>query len=174
MHQRWSRMREERAYEKAYGKPGSSRRARVLEDSPFPRKRKPRLKAIITLVVVGFLFVGAARIVFYPYDEYRPEFEARLGKMLGVDEVKIGNIRLTFTPLPSIVLDQVVIGSHSDATADSVSMSPDPSLLLGGNLFREVHIAGLTVREPFIISMSNWFSPESIEGLRLEKVAGLS
>jgi hypothetical protein len=176
MLQRWSQMREERAYERAYGKPGDSDAKALTEDSPFPRKRKPKLKTIVTLALSGFLVVGAARIVFYPYDEYRPVFEARLGKMLAADEVKIGNVRLAFTPLPLLVMDHVVIGSGSDAIADSISMSPDPGLLFGGRTFREVRIAGLAVREPFIGRMSQWFPAESMEGLPLEKmdVDGLS
>lgn len=176
MRQRWSQMREERAYEKAYGKPGADDAKAMSEELRLPRKRKPKLKSIVSLALLAFLAVGSARVVFYPYDEYRPAFEARLSGMLAADTVRIGNVRLAFTPAPALVLDNIVVGSASDATVDSISMSPDPGLLLGGQIFREVHVAGLTVREPFISTMPRWFSAESLQGFRLEKVAvsGLS
>ena len=159
----WSQVREERAYERAYGKPSEGR---IL-----PRKRKLKMKKIIAVVLLGILIVVAARIVFYPYDEYRPEFEARIGRMLAVDEVKIGSVRLALTPEPRLLLERIVIGNDSDATIDSISMLPDPAFLIGGRLFRDARVTGLNARESFVERMAQWFPAGSIDDLMLDQMS---
>ncbi len=168
MRQRWLQMREERTYEVAYGKPNTSDAGAFSSPRRYPRRRL-NLKAIMSFVLIGIVVVGSARVVFYPYDEYRPAFEARLSKMFA-DRVTIGNVRLSFAPFPVLVLERVVVGSDADTTAATVTLVPDPRLVLGGQQFRAAKVSGLNIKEGGINKLSKWFLPGSIGDLQLDQV----
>ncbi|MBI4996663.1 MAG: hypothetical protein HZC22_07145 [Rhodocyclales bacterium] len=153
---RWRQIREERAYEKAYGTPSSTQEA----IAPPSRRRigRRRIKLVPVMLVVLMLAAGfaAVRVVLYPYDEYRPDVEAQLSRMLA-DEVRVGHIKLVFAPFPTFILHNVVVGRNADATAEQVSIVPNPGFILGGQPVRAARINGLQVRESAIGKTTKWF-----------------
>ncbi len=168
LRQRWQQMREERAYEKAYGQP-----SKVAADPPLPPTRLPRrklkLKPILMTILVGLVVFGALRIILYPYDEYRPTVEAQLSRMLS-DEVKVERITFSPLPIPTFNLHHVTVGAAAYATADEVTLVPDWLTLMGGKLFRNATVRKLQLREGALEKLDKWFLRENMGDIELENV----
>jgi hypothetical protein len=174
--QRWGQMREERTYENAYGKASkvmvdaSPAPDVAISSPPFKSRPKRNIRAALAFALVVLSFLGLAWVIFYPYDEYRPAFEARLSKILA-DDVSIGNVKLSFTPSPVLLLERVVVGRDANTTIDAVGLTPDVRLLLSDQPFREVKLTGLRMREAGISRLSDWFPRDSIKHLNIERLA---
>jgi hypothetical protein len=169
--QRWTQAQEERTYEKAYGKPS---RLDIDSNRPSwsepPRRRKRNLRPLIYGVMLGVLALGALRVVFYPYEEYRPAIEARLTKMLD-DDVKVGgDVKLVFSPQPALVLGRVSVGSKEYATADNLRLVLDPRSLIGGLRFREAVVEGGKLRPDGFPRLVKWFAPGTMGDVQVGRV----
>lgn len=157
---RWHQVREERAYEKAYGTP-SAQEAPVTVAPRRRFRRRIRLMPIIAFAVLVAIVVGAARVIFYPYDEFRPEVEKQLSGILA-DEVKVAHVRLAFLPLPTFVLEQVTVGRAPEATIESIAIEPSPAFAFGGAAVRAIRVNGIRVEERLIGKTAGWFVPGSM------------
>jgi len=167
MRNRWHQVREERAYEKAYGSPGAQE---AIPSSPRPRLgRRIKLMPIVLGALIAAAVFGVLRVVLYPYDEYRPAIEAQLSRMLG-DEVSVGGVRLAFAPLPLFTLRTVSVGRNADATAEQISIVPNPALVFGGPPIRTVRIDGLQVRESAFGKVGKWFLPGTMGEFQLDEI----
>jgi hypothetical protein len=168
MRKRWHQMREERAYEKAYGTP-TDNVADVVSTRRVYLRRRIKLKPIIFAIIGGLVVFGVARVVFYPYDEHRPAIEAQLSRMLG-DEVTVGSVKLSFVPFPAFKLQRLTVGSDAGVVADTVTLVPDLGFVSGGQLFRSASVTGVEVREKALGKMGNWFLAENMNGVYLDRV----
>jgi len=158
--------REEAIYEEAYGKEV------VDEVAPLPVKETG-----VTLVFRwSWLLVGAFGLVaaslltllLFPYDSYRPEFEQRLSRAVG-DEVKVGQVRLAFTPYPVMVLDRVSVGSDPYLTANTVQLQPEFGSIVGPR-YREVVLQGVRVKEGGLGKFSAWLLPAAMGDAAAERI----
>lgn len=165
---RWRQIREERAYEKAYGTP-SSTQVKIAPPSRRRIGRRVKLAPIMLVVLVVAAGFAAMRVVLYPYGEFRPEVEAHLSRMLA-DEVRVGDIKLVFAPTPTFTLQNVVVGRNADATAEQVSIVPNPGYIFGGQPVRAARINGLQVRESAIGMATKWFLPGSMGEYQLDRI----
>jgi hypothetical protein len=166
MRKRWHQLREERAYEKAYGTPSAQ------EPIAPPKRRlgrRIRLVPIILFVLAAAVIFGVLRVVLYPYDEYRPAIEAHLARMLG-DEVGVGNVSLVFAPIPTFTVDKVVVGRNADATAERISLVPNPGFIFGGQPIRAARVDGLQIRESAIANLGKWFLPGSMGEFQVDRI----
>jgi len=78
------------------------------------------------------LLLGTA--LFYPYGKYRTQIEAGLSEMTG-QTVKITDVEMRFSPMPSLVVSQLSIGAGGDAgtiTVEEVRAAPSLGYMLGG------------------------------------------
>lgn len=167
MRKRWHQLREERAYEKAYGTPSAQEPI-----APPPRRRlgrKIRFAPIMLAALIAAAVFGVARVVLYPYDEYRPAIEAHLTRMLG-DEVGVGNISLVFAPVPTFTVDKVVVGRDADATAERISLVPNPGFIFGGQPIRAARVDGLQIRESAIGKLGKWFLPGTMGEFQVDRI----
>jgi hypothetical protein len=167
---RWHQMREERAYEKAYGTP-SQEDAEPPPDrrTAFPRRRM-KLKSVLGATALMLVAFAIARVVLYPYDEHRPAIEAQISTMLD-DEVKIGKIALVFSPWPAFKGTGLVVGKDADVIVEQVMMKLDPGYLLGEQPFRSASISGLEFRERAIGKMNRWFLPANMGSFYLDQIS---
>jgi hypothetical protein len=167
MRNRWHQAREERAYEKAYGTPSAD------ESVTPPRRprigRRIKVMPILLIGLVAAVVVGAVRVVLYPYDEYRPDVESQLSRMLA-DEVRIGRVKLVFSPAPTFILQKVSVGQNADVTAEQISIIPNPGFIFGGPPLRTARAAGLVVRESAIGKIPKWFLPGSMREFQLDRI----
>lgn len=168
MRKRWHQMREERAYEKAYGTP-TDNAVDIISSRRTHLRRRIRLKPLVFAIFAGLVVFGVARVVFYPYDEYRPAIEAQLSRMLG-EEVTVGSVKLSFVPLPAFVLQRLVVGRGADVVADTVTLVPDLGFISGGQLFQSARVAGVEVREKALGKLDKWFLTENMNGVHLDRV----
>jgi len=168
MRKRWHQMREERAYEKAYGTPTDNV---AVDVSPRRTnlRRRIRLKPVVFAVLAGLIVFGLARVVFYPYDEHRPAIEAQLSRMLG-DQVTVGSVKLSFVPFPAFELRRLTVGSGAGVVADKVTLVPDPGFISGGQLFQSARATGVEVREEALGKLDKWFLTENMNGVQLDQV----
>lgn len=172
----WQRMgarrgqaREEAIYENAYGQEDND----AIKDLPIRqasfRIRKFKLGPMIALALAGALVLGVLRVVLYPYEEYRPRIEARLARMLD-DEVRVGNVRVSFMPLPVIVLEEVTVGAEVYAIANSVRLAPEFGSLLDGRQFRQIKVEGLLLRNSGLDRLARWFRPAGMENAGIPRI----
>lgn len=172
----WQRMgarrrqsREEAIYENAYGQDDND----AFKDLPIRResfrRRKFKLGPMIALALAGALVLGVLRVVLYPYEEYRPGVEAQLARMLD-DDVRVGNVRVGFMPLPVIVLEQVTVGAEAYATADSVRLAPEFGSPLNGRRFRQIKVEGLLLRDSGLDRLARWFRPAGMENAGIPRI----
>jgi hypothetical protein len=168
MRNRWHQVREERAYEKAYGT--TSSHEEPIE--PPRRRRLGRRFKLVPILLYGLaaaIVAGTVRVILYPYDEYRPEIEAHLSRMFA-DEVSVGSVKLEFAPFPTFTLRNVAIGRNSDATAEQVSIVPNPALLFGGEPIRTARISRLQLRESALGKIEKWLLPGTMREYQLDRI----
>jgi len=157
-------VREEALYEEAYGRAVDTPAPEPFVPKAAPAtapglrpKRKLRLGRLALIAALVALVLAVLRVVFYPYDEYRPRFEEALTQVLG-DPVSIRNLRVTFLPMPLIVLEKVSIGGTPPyATVDTIRLSPELSSLFGEHRYRQAAVQGLTVSAAGVGRLSRWF-----------------
>jgi hypothetical protein len=154
--------REEAVFAQAYEEEAVPASAPVEAEPGGALKTKRRRKALIAMLAVAAVILAALaallRVLFYPYDEYRPAFERHLAAMLD-DRVSIGLLRVTFAPMPILWLEKVAVGDGAYATAETIRLLPEPASLLGDRLrFLSVSVDGLVVRDAAFASMGRWFS----------------
>ena len=168
---------EEALFEKAYVEASVEEAPVVIAKPPArARERKIKLGPILAVTAMATVVLGISRLVFYPYDEYRPEFERRLSRMLD-DTVKIGNVRVGFIPWPVISLERVTVGGTVYANIDAIRIVPEPwTLIAGRQQYQQVVVEGMRIQDSGITRLGHWFSPGSMEDVRLDKfeVTGLS
>jgi len=155
---RRAQAKEERAYEKAYGE---VRHDDMVSSPAWPqptRKRRTfKVGATLTWVTLALAAAGVLRMMFYPYDEYRPAIEAQLSRVLG-DTVTVGKVRGTLTPLPTLVLEGVRVGADGYATADAILLAPELLSLTSGDRYREISVSGLRMRDSGLARLPAWFA----------------
>ncbi len=171
-----ARAQEEALYERAYG---SEAMDRELVDPvsidpsmapPLPTTR-PRInpgsliKGGLLVLVIGLV----AAVAFYPYDNYRPEFEQRLAAITN-DSVKIGALRVAFMP-PAVVLENVTLGNPVYAEAAAIRLLPDASFPFAGANFRKAEIDGLRMQEAILPRLSQWFAPSAMGEARIGEIS---
>jgi hypothetical protein len=161
----WQATRQERAqakeealYEAAYGKDA----VEEIDARPPPPPKRPGVTVVfrwswLVIGAVGVVALALLTLVLFPYDNYRPEFEQRLSQALG-DEVKIGEVRLGFSPYPGIVLERVSVGADPYLTANHVQLLPEFGSLFGPR-YREAQVDGVRVKEFGLGRFSKWFLP---------------
>lgn len=151
---RWTHMREEQTYERAYG--------RTHADAPVTiSRRKSRPGRMLGWMLILALFATIGWVVLYPYNEYRSEFEDRLAELLGAGDVSIANVTLTMFPRPGLQLENVRIGSNVDASIRSILLEPGLTYFIGDEPIAKATIIGASVREPLIARLRTTF-PEGV------------
>jgi hypothetical protein len=168
--QRWMQVQEERTYEKAYGKPSRLDVDTRPNWTVTPRRRKRNMKPVFVGLVLLALALGVLRVVFYPYDEYRPAIEAKLTKMLDDDVKMTGDVKLVFSPTPALVFGPISVGSTEYAAADRVRLVLDPRSLLGSPRYREIFVEGARLRPGGFLRLARWFAPGSMGDLHVGRV----
>ncbi len=161
---------EEALFEKAYVE-ASADEAPVVSKSSAPQgERKFKLGPVIAVTALATAVLGISRLVFYPYDEYRPEFEQRLSAMLD-DTVRIGNVRVGFIPWPIVTLERVRVGGATVyADIEAVRIVPELWTLVGsGHQYQQVVVDGMRIQDAGLTRLGRWFLPAGMGGVQLDK-----
>ena len=166
---RRAQVREERIYEKAYGQDSHTHVGMTEVRIRPPRKKRTKVGRIVAIALLAALALGVLRTLLYPYNEYRPDIEARLSKMLD-DEVRIAAVKVSFLPQPMIMLEGVRVGVDAYATADMIRMKLEPRSLLEGLRYREVKVEGLHLRGSGLGRVSRWFQPANMGEVPFDRV----
>lgn len=115
---------------------------RAVDEMPPLRRVRP-LSAVRLLF--GLLVLLCAGAVFYPYNNFKPDIEAALGKTLQAP-VRIGNVALGLLPRPALMLQNVDIGAQGEAHIDEIRIQSLLSLSGSGrHMIPAVDIAGLSM-----------------------------
>ena len=130
----------------------------------------------IVLATVGALCV---LVVVQPFNSYLPEFEAAISAASG-RSAKVGGLRLSVYPQPSIVLGDVRIGEDGDEIyIDEIRLQPSIGTLMAEKtIFREVMVSGVSLPVEVIaglpaifVALSNPSARFGIDHLGFEKAA---
>lgn len=97
----------------------------VVEEAARPlRRRGPLLTPKrIAAAVAGLLLVLVVGVLFYPYGNYKPQIEAALSATLG-QPVRVGAVGASFTPVPTLVLSGVGVGTDAQISVAEVRAVP--------------------------------------------------
>jgi hypothetical protein len=157
-------------FEKAYVEASAEEAPVDIKPSARQGERKVKLGPILAVTALATAVLGISRLVFYPYDEYRPEFERRLSGMLD-DAVKIGNVRVGFIPWPVVTLERISIGNSAVyANIDAVRIVPELWTLMGGrHQYQQVVVDGMRIQDAGLSRLGRWFLPASMENVQLDK-----
>lgn len=157
--------KEEAIYEEAYGRDVAEE---IEIHAPKPGITLTFRWSWLIVAAVGLVAVALLTLVLFPYDNYRHEFEQRLGLAVG-DTVRIGEVRLAFAPYPAIELDRVSLGSDPYVTANKIQL-----LAMYGSIFgpryREVSIHGMQVKEAGLDRLSKWFLPTGMGDATVDRL----
>ena len=122
------------------------------------RGTRGRFLSVLALVVAMLALVAATASRLYPYDRYRPNLERRLSATLG-QPVRIGAISFTWAPLPSILLDHVVIGEDERLSVAAMRVVPDPRSIFRDELVvYDLNLEGFAVTGEALLAVSGWLS----------------
>jgi AsmA-like C-terminal region len=169
----WESARKERAqakeeaiYEEAYGKD-------PIEEVDVLPLRRPGITLVfrwswLVTAAIGFAAVALLTLVLFPYDNYRHDFEQRLGLAVG-DEVRIGEVRLVFTPYPAIELDRVSVGSDPYVTINKVQLLAEFGSFMGPR-YRQVNVKSMHVKEAGLDRLSKWFLPAGLGDAAIDRM----
>jgi hypothetical protein len=105
--------------------PSAQEQAAINEaNARLLKRRTPLLTPKRIFGGLGALFVILVlTVIFFPYSNYQPRIEAALSAAVG-QPVKIGSVRATFAPAPTLVLSQVGIGAVTPITISEVRAIP--------------------------------------------------
>lgn len=116
------------------GAPTSFSRSAIPEAASQPvsaprleRKRRFRPAAAVRLLL-GLFVVFCLGLVFYPYNLFKPDIEAALGKFLQMP-VQVGNVAVGLLPRPALLLQNVEVGEKSGVHVDEIRVPAAMSLL---------------------------------------------
>ncbi|HTY99506.1 MAG TPA: hypothetical protein VMB75_06705, partial [Rhodocyclaceae bacterium] len=89
-------------------------RASSQEKSGPPARRAARRGhplQLLAMLAIGLAVAALLGLLLYPYGMYRADMERRLSAALG-DSVSIGDVGVSFAPLPYITLHRVSVGAE--------------------------------------------------------------
>jgi hypothetical protein len=112
--------------------------------------------------VCGALGLAVTALLLYPYDNYRPEVEAVLTRMLQ-QPVKAARLHATFLPHPGLVLEGVHVGQGEGIAIASVRFLPQ---LGHWRTLKQVEVRGVSLPLPVLANVPEW-----IQGARTASVA---
>ncbi|HTY99980.1 MAG TPA: AsmA-like C-terminal region-containing protein, partial [Rhodocyclaceae bacterium] len=167
---------EEDAVEEAMAEALLAPKARVSsqeESGPPPRRavRGGHPLQLLGILTLGLALAALLGLLLYPYGMYRAAMERRLSAALG-DSVSIGDVGVSFAPLPYITLHRVSVGAEPYATAATVRVLPElGSLFEEHKILREVRVAGLDLRDQAVVPMGKWFPADRAGGLTIRRLA---
>lgn len=81
----------------------------------------------VTLFVLCFAVIA---LLIYPYDRHREDLERLASDWVGLP-VTTSNVRLVFSPLPALSLEQLRIGNAPGVVLGNLHVLPDPVSLFG-------------------------------------------
>lgn len=161
---------EEAQFEKAYVETSTEDVTAIVRPSVQTAKRKLKWGPLLAMALLVAVVLGVSRLVFYPYDEHRAEFEQRLSAMLD-DTVKIGNLRVSFVPLPVLALEQVTVGAPAYAKIEAIRLLPEPWTLIGEHQrYRQVVVEGMRVEDVAAAKIGRWFPSASMDGVDIGQI----
>ncbi len=102
----------------------------------------------VALGLLVALVLAVIRLVFYPYDEFRPGIEAALSRIIG-DRVSVGVMRVSFLPRPVIVLEKLSLGNTPYASIETARIPLDIASLSNGEVRAggEARLEGVRIDE---------------------------
>lgn len=108
--------------------------------------RSWRFRPVILLqLLLGLLVLSCLGVVFYPYNDFKPDIEAALGQAFQAP-VRIGNVSLGLLPRPALSLQGVKIGAQGEASADEIRVLSLFALLgRGQRQIPAIEISGLAI-----------------------------
>ena len=134
---------------------------------------------VIVLATASALCVVVLTVLFFPSNNYLPEFEAAISNVCG-RPAKVGALRLDVYPQPSIVLGDVRVGAGKDEIRiDEIRLRPTIGTLMAARMtFREVMVSGVSLPVEAVAGLPSIFatlsSPSSrfgVDRFGLEKAA---
>lgn len=78
---------------------------------------------------LGLLLIALLIVLFYPYNNFKPEIEAAATQLLQAP-VKVGSVGISFWPSPALTLSDVRLGDAEQGSIELVRI-PSPQALLG-------------------------------------------
>jgi len=167
---------DEDVYERAYGieDPAPAPLIEAAPDNgkkPLSRKTRQRVRAMLAVGLLAAVVLAVFRIVLYPYHEFRPEIENALSRLID-GPARVGEIRVSFMPLPVVTLEKVSLGDTPHTTIDVVRMVAEPvSLFDGDRKFREVRLEGVRIADNGLSDVSRWMSRVALADIGVRAVA---
>lgn len=120
---------------------------------------KIRIKGLVLGGIAVFLAMLVWQLFIRSYDAYRPEFERALS-IIADDVVMIGKVRVSYLPVPAILLEDVKVGSPAHTSIASIHLVSEPWSFLGDrHRFRRVTLDGMRARDVDLPKLSKWISP---------------
>lgn len=134
----------------------SDRPGRRAQPSGSRARRGTFLSVLALISAIVLLIAGIAHS--YPYERHLPSLERQLSQ--AVDQpVRIGAISFTWTPLPSITLEHVVIGADDRLTVAIMRVVPDPRAMFGGDVvLYSMRLENLSLTGEALSAVSGWLS----------------
>jgi hypothetical protein len=138
--------------------PADARQEARRAAPPSARRGTRGLLSILVLMVLMAVLTAGIASHLYPYERHRPGIERQLSETLG-QPVRIGSISFTWTPLPSVTLEHVVVGADERLTVATVRVVPDPrSIYRDDFVVYDLQLAGVTVTGEALVSVSGWLA----------------
>lgn len=129
-----------------------------LGDSGFEGRRLGRRHLVLGLASTLLLLVGAA--LFYPYERFKPAFEAAATQYVGAS-VKIDSIGMALYPMPHFKLNGISIAGPTEGRIAEVRIS-SPFALLGSKPVKisRIDVNGAHLMASQLVAMP-WFRVDS-------------
>ncbi|MCL2635286.1 MAG: AsmA family protein [Betaproteobacteria bacterium] len=145
-------------------------------EEPLPPIRRISLGRWLLGGIGGMLLLLLAVLLFYPYDNFRPELEAELSRQLATP-VRVGEISLGLLPRPRLLLADVRIGAAGDGRIASLAIASPYLLLLdaAGRVLPEVEVSGVRLKADRLVELPMFGGSAVAESqfpVRLLRVAG--
>jgi len=162
-----------------FGKPILPTTDKLVDEPPPPlieEKERVRVgrpfKMKSLFAAFGLLvFLLLATAFFFPYDRFRPEIEAALGKSLG-GTVRVGAIHVGFLPRPSLLVTDIRLGANGEGSIEQMRLpSPLALLVSGSSSLNSLELAGVKLSADFLAGMSALSVPPSLQRVGIERMS---
>jgi len=131
------------------------------------RRGGHRSLGIGKMVGLGFgalVVVAVGGLLLYPYDNYRPEAEAVLTRVLH-QPVQAGHLGVSFAPAPRLVLENVRVGEGEGIAISQIRFLPE---LGNARNLKSVELVGVRVPVQSLASLPSWVEGSNAAGLHWE------
>ena len=143
----------------------------LVPEAPVEVVRRPLKVRGLLAILAACVAIIVAVLVFFPYERFRPEIEAALGRSLKT-KVRVGSLQLSFLPRPLLLAGDVRIGERDEARIEQMRLPSPLSLLFSGQAaLGSMELSGVKLEADFLAGLPDLSVPPPLRRIAVDRLS---